>query len=67
MVRVIFKDKYGNKLVEDRRSGKIGVKNRDDKYVTTHDINEFIKENRLGNKIRLKKGGMLWVHNELLN
>jgi len=66
MVKVLFKDEYGNKLIE-RKDGAIGVVGERNKYISKKEFGEFIKENKLGNKIRLRKGGMLWVHNNLLN
>jgi len=66
MAKVLFKDKLGNKIVEEK-SGAIGLKNDKGIYCIRKDFQEFIKENKLGNKIRLKKGGSLWIHNEFLD
>jgi len=63
-MKILFKDMLGNKIVEE--SGGIGLKNDKGIYCREKDFKEFIKENKLGNKIRLKKGGMLWVHNNFL-
>lgn len=64
-MKILFKDMLGNKIVEEK-SGAIGLKNKKGVYCRRKDFEEFIKENKLGNKIRLKKGGMLWVHNNFL-
>ena len=66
MVKVLFKDKLGNKIVEEK-SGAIGLKNDKGIYCREKDFQEFITENKLGNKIRLRKGGSLWAHNDFLN
>lgn len=65
MKTILFKDKLGNKIIQEKDGG-IGLKNPSGKYCSKKDFREVIKENKLGNKIKLKKGGMLWVHNDFL-
>lgn len=65
MVRILFEDEFGNMLVE-RKDKAIGVKGERGKYLSKQETKEWIKENKLGNKVRIQKGGTLWVHNKLL-
>lgn len=64
-MKTLFKDKLGNKIVE-KASGDIGLRNPEGKFCIEKDFREFIKENKLGNKIRLRKGGELWIHDDFL-
>ena len=65
LMKILIKDKYGNQLVETNEGG-IGVRNLQGKFITKHETREWIKENKLGNKVRLRTGGELWIHNDLL-
>ena len=65
MVRVLFKDEAGNKIVENSK-GNVYLKNKQGKICTMGDFKSVVKENKLGNKIRFRGGDNLWIHDEFL-
>lgn len=64
-MKVLYKDKLGNKIVE-KSNGGIGLKNKKGKFCRHSDFKSFVKEHKLGNKIRFREGGNIWVHNNFL-
>ena len=65
-MKILFKDQLGNRIIE-RSNGDIGLKNREGEYCRDIDFREFVKEHKLGNKIRFREGENLWVHNNFLS
>ena len=65
MMKVLFKDRFGNKLIE-RSDKRIGLINASEKYCTYNEIKAFIKENRLSNKIKFKTRNKIWISENLL-
>jgi len=63
--RVLFKDKLGNRIIESK-DGSVGLINKEGAVCKLKDFKEVVKENKLGNKIRFKSGGNLWLHDEFL-
>lgn len=63
-MKILYKDKDGNKLVE-MSSGAVGVKNASGKFISRGEMRKWIKEERLGNKVRLKNRGDVWLHDDL--
>lgn len=65
MVKVLFKDNLGNRIVESRNKG-IGLQNVEGKYCIGKDFRDFVKEHKLTKDIKFKKSGDVWISNKLL-
>jgi hypothetical protein len=64
--RVLFKDKFGNRLVERKKDLSVGVVNKKGQMITPSEFKSWVKENKFGSKIKFKKDGSLWVSNKIL-
>lgn len=63
--RILFQDEAGNQLVETFQ-GEIGVRNANKVFIRKSDLRDFLKENKLGRKIRLMGKGKIWISTDFL-